>query len=116
MKYLFPREIRLVTTAQFKKVLSKSKEQKKISSELFTIYFCCTNLESPRLGVIVPKKNVNKSSRRNYFKRIIREQFRLNQYKFKKLDMVVFVNNSGKTLSKKELNSKLEKQFNKLLV
>lgn len=113
MKYSFPREIRLLNNTQFKKVLSGTRQ--KIPAEVFTIYFCSNGLDSPRLGVIVPKKSVNKSSQRNYFKRIIREKFRLSQYNLKKIDIIIFVNKTRRELSKNELNDSLEKQFGKLI-
>ncbi|QJC29275.1 ribonuclease P protein component [Enterobacteriaceae endosymbiont of Plateumaris rustica] len=48
-----------------------------------------------RLGIIIPKKNISKSYIRNKIKRIIREYFRLNQYKFPIRDFVVILTNKN---------------------
>ena len=114
MKYNFPHEVRLTTEAQFKQVFSRAKQ--KITTKVFAVYFCYNNVIHPRLGVIIPKKNVNKASKRNYFKRIVREYFRLNQNKLKKIDVVIFFNKKIDGLAKEELNQQLEIQFNKLAV
>jgi len=112
MKYKFPRKLRLTTEAQFKQVY---KARQKISTEIFNVYYCYNNANYPRLGVIVPKRNIKDSSRRNYFKRLIREDFRLKQYKFKNIDIVIFVNNKADSVPKKELNLFLEKQLSRLV-
>ena len=114
MKYTFPRDIRLTNEAQFRLVFRKTKP--KIIAETFTIYYCLNAFFKPRLGVIVPKKNVNKSSERNSFKRTVREGFRLKQNKLGKFDIVVLVNKNTKGKSKKELNQCLENQLNKLII
>jgi ribonuclease P protein component len=113
MKYTFPRRSRLTKETQFKQVY---KARQKIPTEIFTIYYCKNNFSCPRLGVIVPKKNVRESSKRNCFKRLIRENFRLNQHRFKNIDIVVFVNNKANALAEKELKMFLAKQLNQLVV
>lgn len=113
MKYNFPRRSHLVTEAQFKKVC---KARQKISSEIFAIYYCYNNTNHPRLGVIVPKKKVKSAVKRNCFKRIIREEFRLKQKQLKNIDIVVVVIGKAGDLSKKEINLLLEKQISKLSV
>lgn len=114
MKYRFPREVRLVAKSQFDKVFGEA--QQKISSEVFTLFFCRNDVDYPRVGIIVSKRNVSKSAERNYFKRIIREHFRLTKNKLKNIDLVVFVNKVRRKLSKKELNVFLEKQFSKIMI
>ena len=112
MKYNFPHEIRLTTEKQFKQVFSGTKQ--KINTGGFTIYCCCNSLGHPRLGVIVPKRNINKASKRNYFKRFVREHFRLSQHRLKKIDLVFFVNRAAEKMTKKELNKFLENQLDNL--
>ena len=111
MKYNFPRRSHLVTEAQFKKVY---KARQKIFSEIFTVYYCYNNIDYPRLGVIVPKKKVKSAVKRNCFKRITREWFRLNQNQLKHIDIVVVVTGKAADLSRKEIGFLLEKQRSKL--
>lgn len=47
--------------------------------------------ETPRLGIVVAKKNVKSAVQRNRLKRIIRESFRLRQEEFGTIDMVILV-------------------------
>lgn len=47
------------------------------------------NQTYPRLGVVISKKIMRLAVNRNYFKRVVREVFRLNQFKLKGLDLIV---------------------------
>lgn len=66
--------------------------------------------------MIVPKKNINKAHERNFFKRVVREGFRLNQHRLKKIDLVVFVNGDIKKASQKAPRQILKEQLDKLIV
>lgn len=112
MKYKFPHRIRLTNKAQFSRVFKK--KQQKIYTEIFTIYRCDNNFNYPRLGIIVPKSSINNAATRNYFKRIIREKFRVNQYNLKNIDIVIFINKGAKAIPKKELSRVLEYELNKI--
>lgn len=52
-------------------------------------YAYSTPLNHGRLGVVIPKKVVALSTHRHRLKRIIRESFRLNQYKLVGYDIVI---------------------------
>lgn len=112
MKYTFPRTVRLLTKLQFKQVFNKTKQ--KISKEAFTVYYCNNNLTYPRLGVIVPKREINQASKRNRFKRIVRECFRLNQHGFKGVDILVFIKEKAGVVLKEELEQCLLGRLSKL--
>lgn len=56
------------------------------------LYFKKNNLNNSRLGISVSKK-FGKAVRRNYFKRIIRDEFRKSQYKDDCFDILVVSNN-----------------------
>ena len=49
------------------------------------------NASGPRLGLAIAKKKVPLASNRNRIKRLIREQFRLNQASFPPVDVIVMV-------------------------
>lgn len=111
----FPRKLRLITEAEFKGVL-KNRTRQKITSRAFDICFCGNGIAYPRLAVVVPKRNIKEATKRNYFKRVVRENFRLNQHRFKHMDIVVFVNSAAKDLIKRDLHQFLEKQFGRLML
>lgn len=114
MRYKFPRQKRLLTERQIKKVFEKTRQ--KITNKFFNVYFCDNDQMYSRLGVIIPKKNINKATKRNSFKRVIREFFRLYQNKLKeKNDILVLVKKGSEKLSKKEMGLCLEKQLKELI-
>ncbi len=49
------------------------------------------NLKYPRIGLIIKKKYVKLSVKRNKIKRIIYEIFRKKQYKIKKIDYLLII-------------------------
>ena len=85
MRYFFSRTQRLTKSTQFTKVL---KNGKRITTKVCAIYYCDNNLAYPRLGIIVAKKNIRKAYARFFFKRVVREGFRLQQHKFPNIDIV----------------------------
>ena len=99
MNYRFPRKLRLIDSSQFDRVFGA---RKKALVGPFVIYHCDNDLGYARLGTGVSKKNVKKASDRNCFKRIIKEWFRTNKESLKGKDVLVFVNNKAKEVSKKE--------------
>ncbi len=114
MKYKFPKRCRLTTEGQFKKVFGA---RKKITSEITNIYFCDNNTSHSRLGVIVPKKNIKKASRRNYLKRIIRENFRLKRTGLEGKDILIIVNSKkADTVEGKNLRTIINKQLSKIFI
>lgn len=113
MEYKFTRNLRLTTDAQFKQVFRKAK---KISTELYAVFYCCNNLAYPRLGVIAPKKSIRKANKRNSFKRAIRENFRLKQHELSALDIVFLAYKNAERSSKEKLCQYLEKQWETLIL
>jgi ribonuclease P protein component len=117
MKHTFPRELRLVSEPQFKHVFKNT--QQKITAGIFNIYSCCNGCAYPRVGIIVPKRNVGKATARNHLKRLVREYFRLKQWGLKKIDLVFFVNKKMQVAKKKDIKGEeirlcLEAQMGKL--
>ncbi|MBU0745085.1 MAG: ribonuclease P protein component [Gammaproteobacteria bacterium] len=112
MKYTFPRKIRLLTDPQFKQVFKKTK--RKIHTQAFIIYYCDNDLSYPRLGVIVPKRNIHQATKRNRFKRVVRESFRLNQNRFQGVDILIVGKKNAENFLGKELNSLMIDGLNKV--
>ncbi|QJC37518.1 ribonuclease P protein component [Enterobacteriaceae endosymbiont of Donacia thalassina] len=85
----------------------------KLYNKYYTILSKKNRIKYSRIGIIIPKKIINKTNIRNKLKRIIREYFRLNQYLFVNMDYIIFVNN--KNILKKNnfcLKKYLEKIWN----
>lgn len=111
MKNDFARTSRLTTDAQFRHVFLTAS---KIKSELCAIFFCNNNLGHPRLGVVVPKKSIKMANRRNCFKRIVRESFRLKQHQLGSFDIIVLSYRNTTNVFKEKLCQQLESYWAKL--
>lgn len=84
--YTYKRELRLLTPADFQNVFNSN--PKKFSCRLYTILACQNNFEQPRLGFTVSKKKAKRAVDRNALKRVVREEFRLQQHELPNFDMV----------------------------
>lgn len=67
----------------------------------------------PRLGVVVPKKNVRKAVTRNRIKRVIRESFRLHKNQLPHWDIVVLALRSADKAPNQRLFERLAKGWSK---
>jgi ribonuclease P protein component len=78
--------MRLLNPSAFDRVF---KEPYRTGNKNITILGCKNSCTHPRLGIIVAKKNVRYAVKRNLFKRLVREQFRLHQNQMPAMDFVV---------------------------
>jgi len=87
MKFLrFPKSIRLLKSAQFDRVMRR---RLSASDDLIVVYVEQSEEQSTRLGLIVSRKCGN-AIRRNWWKRCLREAFRLVQHELPTaVDLVV---------------------------
>ncbi len=86
-KKRFPKKARLRKRSEFLRVYN---EGKRLSSKHFLLHYLDNQEEGPRLGITVTKKCGN-AVRRNRWKRLIREAYRLHRSKLPKVDLVVTV-------------------------
>ncbi len=82
----FPADSRLLTAKEYKQVFTNPV---KATSKNFTLLACPNNHESPRLGIIVAKKNIRLAVDRNRLKRLVRESFRTQNQLLPQLDCVI---------------------------
>ncbi len=75
----------------------------------FILYYQLNKLNYPRIKIIIKKKQIKLSTLRNKIKRKIYENFRINQFKIKKMDFIFNINNSITKISKKLLNKYINK-------
>lgn len=109
--YLFPRQARLTTPSDFKSVFDGA--QIKLSSQHLLI-LARRQTSRARLGMVVAKKNIKTSVGRNRAKRHIRETYRHQQQLLSGLDIVVLVRKGFGELADGEMNTLLNKQWQRL--
>lgn len=73
--YQFPRQYRIRLNKDFERVFQ---QRVTASNHLVVVYGCATGLPYPRLGISVPRK-IRSAVRRNRWKRLVREAFRLSR-------------------------------------
>lgn len=74
-----------------------------------------TQNETPRLGLVIAKKNVRLAVERNRIKRIARESFRLQQDKLPGVDAVVLARRGLDKLDSAELHKLFNKQWARVI-
>ena len=82
----------------------------KSADATYTILARSNQLDFPRIGIIVSKKNVPKAAERTRLKRIARESFRINKSLLGSLDIIVICKRS----SSYKLNQQLFKSLDAL--
>ena len=86
LNYFFRKKSRLLRSINFKYVFKKYYIQKTCEC---VILGRPNLLGYPRLGISISRKNIKYAHHRNIIKRLIRETFRLLQYKLISMDFVV---------------------------
>ncbi|MCK5893343.1 MAG: ribonuclease P protein component [Endozoicomonadaceae bacterium] len=109
MSFSFSYEHKLSTSAEFKQVFDIA--DIKVSNKHLLILGRHTTRGISRLGLVIGKKNIRFAVERNRVKRMLRETFRLNQASIEQLDIVVIARKGLDTLSNKQLQSLLNKQW-----
>ena len=79
------------------------------------ILFKSNDQTKARLGLVVPKRTVNKAVSRNQIKRIVRESFRLHQERLGGFDIVFITRHHADKLDKKALRKGIDELWEKLL-
>jgi len=108
--FAFTRRQRLLTPAQYTRVLKKGK---RISGKYFRL--AGIQRDEPdagaRLGLTIAKRSVKRAVDRNQVKRLARESFRHHCAELLALDVVVFANPSAATAEPEELRRHLDRQW-----
>jgi ribonuclease P protein component len=86
--YKLTRQIKLIKTDDFSSVFNL---RRRIATSHLIFRYKPNQLDTPRLGLIVAKKNTKLAVNRNYARRVLRELFRLNQHNLPAVDLVIQV-------------------------
>jgi ribonuclease P protein component len=108
-EFSFSKSLRLLTPRDFKQVFDAA--PLKVSTREVLILARVNQLDHPRLGLVIAKKNVRRAVARNRIKRVIRETFRHEQYLFAGpgagLDVVILARGGIERLDKSALHEQL---------
>ncbi len=110
--YAFDKSKRLLNAHDYKAVFDHA--QWKISSKELLCLAIPNSFDSPRLGLVIAKKNVKLAVQRNRVKRVIRDNFRLHLQDMPNADLVILARRGLSELSNEDLNRLLNKQWQRL--
>ena len=102
----FPRKDRILSAIDFKRVKSGG-----ISVSCGRIKIAALSSDAKRLGIVIGS-SCGGAVKRNRFKRVVREHFRLNREQYPKADVVVIARPGIENLCNAEIRSLLERALN----
>lgn len=108
----FPSELRLNKPDDYKKVFAKPV---KSGDQYFTLLAIRNDLDHPRLGLAIAKKQIKKAVHRNAIKRAVRENFRMRQHSLGSMDIVVLARREAIDAPLETLSHSLEKHWSRLV-
>ena len=92
---------RLLNTVDYQGVF-KSPDVR-VAGKYFLLLARRTQKVTPRLGMVLSRKNIRLAVHRNRCKRVVRESFRIHQKQLEGMDLVFLARRGLDTLSKSEL-------------
>ena len=108
----YPRQVRLLNSAQFKAVFDDSRFR--VSTRELLVLARPNGLEHARLGIVVGKKNCRMATCRNRVKRQVRESYRHNQPALAGLDIIVLARRGVAELDNGTITQHLTRLWNRL--
>lgn len=109
----FGRQLRLLTALEYKQVFEQS--QFKVSGPQILILARKNGKPSPRLGLVIAKKNIRLAVQRNRIKRLIRESYRQHQDLLTGLDIVILARAGLGGMGNSSVSVLLEKLWQDLI-
>ncbi|WP_086929257.1 ribonuclease P protein component [Agarilytica rhodophyticola] len=105
-EFSFPKSLRLLNSSDFSPVFDKPSF--KVHHPQFLLLAKFNNLNHPRLGIVVAKKNIRLAVNRNRTKRLIRETFRNKQNNLPTIDAIVLARRGNEELLNEQILEILE--------
>jgi len=104
-QHKFTRQQRLTKPSQFKAVFDSST---RLSNNIFVVLLRPSNeTTTPRLGLAIPKRYVQRAVDRNLIRRKIRESFRIKCRSLPNVDIVVLVRKKPSDMSRQFLRNEI---------
>ncbi|MEL0082635.1 MAG: ribonuclease P protein component [Gammaproteobacteria bacterium] len=107
----FSRKYRLLDRQAFDRVFA---DPVRLTIPPFTLLFRENQMGHPRLGMVIAKKNLRLSVRRNAVRRKVRETFRLSKGRLPGVDLVLIARRDIVDFSAPQLVSQLNKIWTRL--
>ena len=89
--------------------------RKRLSSLRFLAYYRKSDLSYSRIGVMCAKRNVRSAVERNRIRRVLKEQFRLNQHDLPAVDLVFVAKKEAGKANNNELRTCIDKLLTKII-
>lgn len=109
----FTKSQRLLNAHDFKAVFDHA--DYRVSHGQMLLLSRKNNLNYPRLGLVIAKKNAKLAVQRNRIKRIIRESFRLHQQQLPAVDIIVLARRGIDSLDNSQLQHLTAKSWQRLI-
>ena len=107
----FPQSAKLSKPEDFRRVFDSPAF--KLSNAAFLLLAQQSKTSRSRLGIVVAKKQIKHAARRNRIKRLVREQFRLNQLR-PSLDLIVLARSLADDMDNSQVRNDLATLWTKL--
>lgn len=104
----FARHQRLLRPAQFQRVFA---DATRAGDQFVTVLARPNGLPHARLGLAVGRRKITRAARRNTFKRIVRESFRVHQQRLSGLDVVVIAKPAAAAIDRSRLRASIDRQW-----
>ena len=111
----FGKQLRLLTSSDFQGVFDDAPFR--ASHKNFLILArpsAIAESASPRLGLVIAKKNIRLAVQRNRMKRVIRETFRAQQIELAGIDVIVLARRGMDQLDSEQLAKQLNQQWSRV--
>lgn len=119
MNFTYPKNEKLKSKKLIDLLFSEGKSVSKYPLRLVYVPFELENNEKLKFGVSVSKKHFKKAVDRNYYKRLLRECYRLNKHllleNLDKSYVMMFFYQSKETMNFHEMNEKTIQLFEKFI-
>lgn len=111
-EYTFGKSRRLLNAADYKAVFDGC--EWKVSTKEHLCLSKRNSLNSPRLGLVIAKKNVKLAVHRNRIKRVIRDSFRLHQHNLPNIDIIILARRGLGDKTNTELHAEFANTWRRL--
>lgn len=111
-EFRYPRRLRLLTGRDFQNVFDDV--QLKVPDQTILLLTRENDLDQPRLGFVISKKNIRQAVQRNRVRRIIRESFRLNQQNLPAMDIIILARKGLGELENDQIHKLIDKCWSRL--